>query len=480
LPLTSTSVTAEEHQARRTARRARRDRFATLLVVNVTALMLVVATTSVNVALPDIQRHFGLSATGLSWVITGYALAFAGLLLVSGKLGAIYGSKRTLLVGTVIFLIASIVTGLAPGAGVLIAARIVQGVGAAVAAPSTLALLIATTEPGHRRHQAIGIYVLARNAGVGIGVLLGGILTSAAGWEWVMYINVPVSIVIFVATWLFVAETERKQIPLDYLGGVISTLVMAALVIGFTDAAQDGWGSWQALVPLAVAVAAGAVLALVERRHEDAVVPLQLFAGIRQVAPYVALLLVLAGTYAFFYFGSLFMEEVMHYDALRTGLAILPFVLAIVIVSQITPRLMHTLGERAAATAGAAIVTAGLLWLAALNNGSTFTSGLLGPELVIGLGIGLSTGPITSLIVHHAPTTHGSEASAMLQAMLQLGGAVGIASLTSLYVHGTAAGGLARGVSDAVYGGAAFAAVAIVFVGLWGTRVTARRKAPTP
>lgn len=460
---------------RRPVGRAGHRRFAALLVANVASLMLVVATSSVNVALPDIQATFDLSAAALSWVITGYALAFAGLILLSGKLGAIYGSRRTLIIGTVIFLIASIVTGLAPSAGVLIAARIVQGLGAAVAAPSTLALLIANTEAGHGRTRAIGVFVLARNAGVGIGLLLGGVLTSAAGWEWVMYINVPICIAILVVTRFFVVETERKRVSLDYVGGVISTLVMAALVIGFTGAARDGWGSWQALVPLVLAIPAGTVLAFVERRHQDAVIPTELFAGMRQIAPYVALLLVSSGSYAFFYFGSLYMQGVLHYDALHTGLAIVPFVLAMVFVSQVTPHLMPALGERVVATSGVAIMIVGLIWLGMLDSSSSFVTGLLGPELVIGSGIGFSIVPITSLIMHFAPATHVSEASAMLQAMLQLGGAVGIASLTSFYVHGTAAGGITEGVSDAVHGGAVFAVVALVLIGLWGARVTAPR-----
>ena len=482
MPPTSTHATTPDHQLGDAgdAGEARRllDRRITLVVANAASLMLVMATSSANVALPDIQRRFDVSAAGLSWVITGYAVAFAGLILLSGKLGAIFGGRRVLLAGTGIFLAASLAAGFAPSAEVLVVARIVQGLGAAVAAPSTLALVIANTEAGHGRNVAISVFVLARNAGVGVGVLAGGLLTSAIGWRWVMLVNVPLAVAILLGAVVYVRETERKRVSLDYAGGVITTLVMASLVLGFTDAAQYGWGTWQAIVPILLAVGGTGVLVAVERRHADAVVPVDLFARMHQVAPYAALLLVSSGSYAFFYFGSLFMQNVMGYDATRTGLAILPFVLAMVVVSQITPRVLQLIGERVATVAGAAIMTVGLLWLAALDEGATYVGSLLGPELVIGAGIGLSTGPITSLVMHHAPATHVSEASAMLQAMLQLGGAVGVASLTSVYVRGEQDGGLAGGVSAAVCGGAVFAAVALVLVAAWGTRVTPRRARP--
>lgn len=452
-----------------------RERSITLAVVNVTNLMLVAAASSVTVALPDIQRHFDLSNATLSWVVTGYSLAFAALMLVAGKLGAIYGAKRTLMVGATIFVVASAMTGLAPGAALLVVARILQGVGAAVATPSTLVLLMANTDPGHRRTRAVSVFVLVKGAASAVGLVLGGVLTQAAGWEWTMYVNVPLGIFLIVVAAKFVRETPRKQVRLDYAGAVFSTLMMAALVIGFTDAAKYGWGSWQCIVPLVGAVVAVGLLVKVERRHEDPVVPLELFSSMRLAAPFLALLLTAAGFFAFFYFFSIFTQAVLHYDALKTGFAMLPFVVALIMSSQLVPRLMPIVGERGSAAVGAAIFALGLLWLGQLDAGSSFVSGLLGPDIAIGVGAGLALGPITTMAMHAAPLTHVSEASSLLQAAQQLGSAVGVAGLTSVYVHAGSGGDTARGIAAAMDGGAVFGVVALIIVALWGSRATPRR-----
>jgi predicted MFS family arabinose efflux permease len=292
-----------------------------------------------------------------------------------------------------------------------------------------------------------------------------------------MFVNVPVGIAIIVLGLVFVRETETKKVPLDYLGAVLSTLVMAALIFGFTSAASDGWASAPALVSFAVGAIAVAALILVERRHPDAVVPLQLFGSMRAVSAYAAMLLVPAGLFAYFYFLALFVQKTLGYDALGTGFALLPYVLVLIAVSQLTPRLMPRLGEKWAGVIGIVLTAVGLGLLGLLTEGSTYVGGILVPSLILGIGAGISLGPLTSVVMHFAPSTHVSEASSMLQAVQQLGGGVGVAALTTLYVAGIGRGGagaegIAGGVSLAMLGGAGFAVVAFILYVIWGARVT--------
>ena len=323
-----------------------------LVVVFVTQLMLVVDASIVNVALPDIQKSLGFTPVGLSWVVTAYALAFAGLMLLSGKVGSMIGARRALIIGTIVFIVASAAGGLAPTATVLVIARVVQGIGAAIAAPSTLVLLMANTTPGKQRSRALALFVLAAGSGGAIGLILGGILTTGFGWEWVMFVNVPVGILIVVGALLFLRETDRERTRLDIGGAVASSLGMVSLIFAFTTAASAGWTDPLALVAFGVAAASLVTLVLIERRHLSPVVPLRLFAGPRNVAPLAAMLLVPAGMFAFFYFITLFTQQVLHFTPLQTGLGLLPFVITMVTVSQLVPRLLPRIGEWIVGAAG--------------------------------------------------------------------------------------------------------------------------------
>jgi EmrB/QacA subfamily drug resistance transporter len=444
-----------------------------LVVVFVTQLMLVVDASIVNVALPDIQKDLHFTPSGLSWVVTAYALAFAGLMLLSGKLGSMIGAKRALMIGTLVFILASAAGGLAPTSEVLVASRVVQGIGAAIAAPSTLVLLIANTRPGAQRSRALALFVLAAGSGGAIGLILGGILTTGFGWEWVMFVNVPIGVVIVAGAALFLTETKRERSRLDVGGATASTLGMIALVYGFTSAAGEGWGSPAVLVSFAVAALALIALVLIERRHASPVVPLSLFATRRSAVPLVAMLLVPAGMFAFFYFIALFTQQVLHFDALGTGLALLPFVIALVTTSQLAPRFLPRVGEWIVGAAGLALLAGGLLWLAPLSASSTFVGSILGPIIVMGIGAGLTFAPITAVIMHFTPEEHVSATSSVLQAMQQLGGSIGVAALTTVFIAVTASGGEARGISAAILGGVAFVALAFALFAVWGRRIPA-------
>lgn len=440
-----------------------------LITVFITQLMLVVDASIVNVALPDIQRELHFTPSGLSWVVTGYALAFAGLMLLTGKLGSIIGPKRALVIGTLVFIAASAAGGLAPTASALIIARVVQGVGAAIAAPSTLVLLIANTTPGAHRNRAMSLFVLAAGSGGAIGLILGGILTTSLGWQWVMFVNVPIGIVIALGALFFLRETERTREHLDYGGAATSVIAMIALVYGFTTAATSGWGSPVVIASFAIAAASLIALVLIERGHRSPVVPLQLFTRSRSAVPLVAMLLVPAGMFAFFYLITLFTQDVYHYDALGTGFALLPFVTVMIVVSQLAPRLLARFGERLVGAVGLAGLVVGLGWLSRLDASEGYAAGILGPIIVMGFGAGLTFAPITGVIMAHAPAGHVGATSSVLQTMQQLGGSIGVAVLSTVFVSAAAASGLAGGLTTAIVGGVVFVGVAFVLYAVWGS-----------
>lgn len=381
------------------------------------------------------------------------------------------GAKRALIIGTLVFIIASAAGGLAPTAAVLVIARVVQGIGAAIAAPSTLVLLMANTAPGRQRNRALALFMLAAGSGGAIGLILGGVLTTGFGWEWVMFVNVPVGILIVTGAVLFLRETDREHTRLDFGGAVASTLGMVALIFGFTTAASAGWGDPVALISFAVAIVSLLALVLIERRHRSPVVPLRLFRGARNVAPLVAMLFVPAGMFAFFYFITLFTQQVLHFSPLQTGLGLLPFVVTMVTVSQLVPRFLPRVGERIVGALGMFLLAGGLLWLSRLNAHDSFLTGILGPVLVMGLGAGMAFAPITAVVMDRAPREHVSAASSVLQTMQQLGGSIGVAALTTVFVTATAANGEAGGVAAAVLGGATFVFVGFVLFAVWGSRV---------
>lgn len=445
-----------------------------LVTVFITQLMLVVDASIVNVALPDIQRELHFTPSGLSWVVTGYALAFAGLMLLTGKLGAMTGAKRALMIGTIVFVIASAAGGLAPTAAALVVARVVQGIGAAIAAPSTLVLLIENTTPGAQRNRAMSLFVLAAGSGGAIGLILGGVLTTSFGWEWVMFVNVPIGILIVLGAAFFLTETARKREQLDVGGAVSSVIAMVALVFGFTEAATEGWASPIVIASFVVAVLGFTALALIERRHVSPVVPLHLFSSPRQAVPVLTMLLVPAGMFAFFYLVTLFTQDVYHYDALGTGLALLPFVATMVVISQIAPRLLSRFGERIVGAVGMGLLVAGLAWLSALDPQDSYIGGMLGPMIVLGFGAGLTFAPITGLVMAHAPKEHVGATSSVLQTMQQLGGSIGVAVLSTVFVSVAATAGIAGGISTAILGGVLFLGVAFVLFLVWGSNAPAQ------
>lgn len=453
--------------------RAGRSRFpyAPVIVLTLMQVTLVIDNSVVNVALPEIQNALNFSTAGLSWVVTSYALVFGGLVLVSGRIGSIIGPRRALLIGIAIFIAASALGGLAVTPEMLIAARVLQGVGAVLAAPSTLVLLMAITEPGVQRARAMSLFVLSIGLGAGLGLFLGGALTSALGWEWVMFVNVPIGALVFLGVRALITETERHSGRLDLGGAAASTIGMSALVYGLTAAAEQGWGSTTVIGSFVLAAVGLVALALIERRHSAPVVPPAFFTRMSSAAPLLAMMMIPAGQFGFLYFAALYTQGVLGFSPLQTGLSVLPFTAGMLTTNFTVSRLVTRYGERAVGSVGMVGLLIGLVWMSRLTPDSGYLDGLLGPFLLLGLGAGLTVAPLTAVIMHNAPREHVGAASSLNQAMQQLGGAVGLAVLSTVFANTAATAGAATGISTALTVAIVFPLAGLLLFAVWARRV---------
>jgi EmrB/QacA subfamily drug resistance transporter len=407
-----------------------------LAIVTTCQLMLVVDATIVNIALPSIQRSLHLSPGSLSWVVTAYTLAFGGLLLLGGRAGDILGHRRVFLAGVALFTMASLVGGLATSGDELLAARAAQGVGAALAAPGTLALITILFAEGERRSRALAIFSMAASAGMVVGLLLGGVLTAWASWRAVFFVNVPFGLAVTVFTRRYIPESPRRRGRFDVVGALTATAGTTLLVYGFVRSAEHGWHS--GLAAFVAAVALLAVFVAVEARAEQPIVPLRLFADRDRSAAYLMRLILTAAMSGMLYFLTLFVQNVLGYSALRTGLAFLPTTLATVAASRAVPKLLPRFGPRPIVTTGAALSTAGMVWLSQASSSSGYLSMILGPVLLFGAGAGLVAVAVTFVALSRMPSDDSGAGSGLLQAMQQVGGSLGVAVLTTVYAseHG--------------------------------------------
>jgi EmrB/QacA subfamily drug resistance transporter len=445
-----------------------------VLVLTLMQVTLVIDNSVVNVALPEIQRELGFSAAGLSWVVTSYALVFGGLVLVSGTVGSIIGPRRALLTGIAIFVAASVLGGLAVTPTMLIVARVLQGVGAALAAPSTLVLLMAITRPGVQRARAMSLFVLSIGLGAGLGLTLGGALTTGLGWESVMFVNVPLGILVFLGVRARIPEVERQSRRLDLGGAAASTIGMSALVYGLTVAADQGWTSRTVIASFVLAAVGLVALVLTERRHSSPVVPLTFFTRMSSGAPLLAMMLIPAGQFGFLYFAALYTQGVLGYTPLQTGLAILPFTAGMVTTNFTVSRLVTRYGERIVGSTGMVGLLTGLAWMSLLTSTSGYLGGLFGPFLLLGLGAGLTIGPLTAVIMHNAPPEHVGAASSLNQAMQQLGGALGLAVLSTVFADAAATSGPASGIATALTLAVVFPFLGLLLFAVWARPLTNR------
>jgi EmrB/QacA subfamily drug resistance transporter len=439
-----------------------------LAIVLICQTMFILDINVVNIALPHIQRDLGFSATGLSWVLNVYMLAFGGLLLLGGRAGDILGQRRALIAGVVVFTVASLVGGLASSAAMLLAARAGQGIGGALAAPTVLALITVGFPDPARRARALGAYAAVSGSGAAIGLIIGGVLTDWISWRWVLFINVPIGVVLLILAPLFIAETDRHPGRFDLAGSLTSTLGMTALVYGFLRAAEQGFGDAVALGALGAAAVLLALFVAVESRARQPIVPLRLFADRNRAGGYIVLLFVLAAGNGMFFFLTQFLQQVRGYSALQAGFAFVPLAVLILVSSGVAGRLLPRLGAKTLIATGAAAISVALLWMAQLTPQADYAVALLGPMVIAGLGMGILLVGATTVLTSGVRVEDTGAASGLLNVMQQIGGALGLAILVTVFgaatraSSGTAHQVLTEGVTTAFTVGAAFTACTIL------------------
>jgi EmrB/QacA subfamily drug resistance transporter len=464
------------------------DRPGLALTVIVTCYMMVgIDATIVNIALPHIQAALHFSSTSLAWVLNAYLLAFGGLLLCGGRAGDILGRRRVLIAGTLLFTVASLAGGLAVNAGMLVAARAFQGVGAALAAPGTMAL-IATNFPGdHARHRALGIYSLVAGTGASLGLVLGGLLTQYASWRWVQFVNVPIGLAVVGLAPLCIREPERHPGRIDVLGTITGSAAILSLVYGFIRASTNGWGDSETIASFAAAVVLFAAFVVAENRSAAPMVPFRLFAVRNRTAAYLDLLVTTATILGVFYFISQFLQEVLGFSAVKAGLAFLPMTVAMFAVTRLVSRLVGRVGAKPLLVTGSLLLVGTTVWLSQISSGSSYAGGVLGPLILFGLGAGCTIMPANTTVLAGVPPREAGAASGVSQTMMQLGSALGLAVLVTIFgtsLRDAGAAGtreaISEGVRGAFTGSVAFGvAAALITIFLLTSRKPATQSAPS-
>jgi EmrB/QacA subfamily drug resistance transporter len=396
-------------------------------------LMIVLDMTVVNIALPHIQTSLHFSVASLSWVSNGYTLTSGGLLLLGGRAGDILGRRRMFIAGIALFTVASLAGGLATSAGMLLAARAVQGVGGAMASPAVLALIVSSFREGKERTRALGIYMGVITGGSSLGLVLGGVITEWLSWRWVLFINVPIGVAVVAITPLFVSETPRRPGQFDVVGAVTSTAGVSALVSGFIRAASNGWGDHLGLGAFGLAAVLLALFIVNEARARQPITPLRLFADASRSGSFAARLLLIAGMLGVFFFLTQFLQRVMGFSALRAGVAFLPMTLVVFGVSRMAPRLMPRFGVKPMMVAGLLPVIVAMAWLSRVSVTSGYWADVFGPMMLLGIGFGLVFVPLTTTSLAGVPPKDSGAASGMVNMLQLVGGSLGLAVLVAVY-----------------------------------------------
>ncbi|MFE5403218.1 MFS transporter [Streptomyces sp. NPDC056580] len=418
-----------------TARLAGRTGIALTIIV-VCQLMIVLDMMIVQIALPDMKSSLGLSTASMSWVINAYTLAFGGLLLLGGRAGDILGRRRVFLIGVAVFTLASFAGGLATEDWQLLAARAVQGAGGAMAAPNTLALIMSIFEEGPKRTRAIAMYSVVGGSGAAIGLILGGVLTDFASWRWVMFVNVPIGVAVFLLTPLFISETGKHSGRFDLAGALTSTAGMVALVYGVTHASESGWTDTSTLVAFALAVVLLPSFVAIERTARQPVVSLKLFLDRTRASSYIAMLLIQGSMIGMLFFLSQYVQQIFDYSPLTAGLCFLPVAAVLVPVAGMVTKLVAQVGSKVLVIAGAVLLTGANWWLSRLDEGSSYWADLLPPMLIFGVGMALATIPPTMLALSGVAPEESGSASSVLNAIQQVGGSLGLAVLVTVFTEG--------------------------------------------
>jgi len=403
----------------------------TLAAVSFGLFMIMLDNTVVNVALPAIQRDLGMQLSELEWIVSGYALTFAALMLIGGKLADAYGRRLVFVLGIVVFTVASLFCGLASSGEMLIAARVVQGAGAALMNPATLSI-IAVTFPPRQRGTAIGIWAGVSALALAIGPLVGGLLTEHASWNWIFFVNVPVGIVGVGASFVLIDESrDESHERLDLPGLVTSGVGLFALTYGLIEANNYGWGSARIVGAFVVAAVSLTAFILLERHRPAPMLDLTLFRNRTYVGANLAMLLVSLAMFGVFFFVSLYMQNILGYSAVETGAAFLPMTILVIVVAPLAGRASDRWGSRWLMAVGMVLLAAQLAYFSQLSTSTTFWQLL--PALVLGgVGMSMTMTPSSAAAMRAVPVEKAGIGSGVLNACRQVGGSMGIALMGAI------------------------------------------------
>ena len=463
-------------------------RWQALALLALTQFVVVLDAAIVNVALPSIGGDLNFSQENLQWVVNAYVLTFGGFLLLGGRAADLLGRRRMFMIGLVLFALASLACGLAASEGQLIAARAVQGLGGAILSPAALSIVAATFREGAERNKAMGVWGAVAGSGAAAGVLLGGVLTEGLSWEWVFWVNVPIALTAAVIAPRLLAESHAEGMArrFDVTGAVTVTAGLSVLVYALVDAESAGWGSAQTLLLLALGAALLTVFVITETRSRQPLVPFRIFKLRALRSANVTMFLFGGGMFSTFFFLTLYMQQVLGYDALKTGLAYLPLAGGMMISAGLSSQLVTRVGVRPVFVTGLGLVTVGLLWFSQVSPNGSFLGDLLGPSLVFALGGGMSFVPATIAAVTGVSEQDSGLASGLINTTQQIGGALGLAILATIAnsrtedvaaTAGSAGAALTEGFQLAFIGAAALVFLAAVLAAVLTPRLEAPREA---
>jgi EmrB/QacA subfamily drug resistance transporter len=401
--------------------------------------MVILDATIVNVALPSIQKDLNMSEADLQWIVNAYALMFGGFLLLGGRAGDLVGRKRVFLIGVVVFTVASLLNGISPSSELLIVFRGVQGLGAAMIAPAALSIITTTFEEGAERTKAMGVWAAIAVGGGAVGLVLGGVLVEWLSWPWIFFVNIPVGIAVFIASMRFVPESkdEHAHKSFDAAGAVTVTAGLVALVYGIVKAQEKGWGSLHTIGFGVLSAALLTAFVLIERRSAEPLVRLSIFRVRTIRAANLTMLFVASGLFAMFFFNTLYVQRVLGFSPIQAGLAFLPFTAGIIIGAGLAQRLVPALGAREVPLIGMGLAVVGLLLFLRLQPDGRYVVDLLPAMLLVSIGMGLTFVPVTLIATSGIPHDDAGLASGLFNTSQQIGGALGLAILSTLAATAT-------------------------------------------
>jgi EmrB/QacA subfamily drug resistance transporter len=440
-----------------------------LSIIIISYLMIVLDISIVITALPKISESLLLSATELSWVQSAYTLTFGGILLLGARTGDILGRKRMFITGLAIFTASSFVIGISQSALVLILARAIQGIGAAVLAPSSLALLATNFAEGSERTKAVAAYGAVAGIGASIGLVLGGVLADLISWRVGFFINLPIGIILLVGAKKYLQETDLKQSKFDVIGAIASTIAMSALVYSIVRSADSGWHDQITLTTFVIGLALLVYFIFHEKNAEQPIMPLRLFASSERSGAYLARFLFLGGMMGFWFFMTQFLQRVMGFNPFEAGLSFLPMTITNFLVAISVPKLTKKLGNARLLATGLAITFVGIFWLSHLSVSTAYLTGIALPMILIGIGQGCSLSPLTVSGVADVSKEDAGAASGLVNVAHQMGASLGLSILVAIFaavapVSADKATALAEQISIALTAAAGMMALALVVV----------------